>query len=105
MADIVGVALNGTDLKFVINIEAIGFNMADDDWSLVLRRNREPIFTYTKNDLILDEENNWILPITRDFLTVGSYDLVAYADIVDLDFDDGTRHEVAKISLIKIRNV
>lgn len=97
-------AFFGTELKFIIEINADGFSMADDDFNITLKRGA---FTkvFQKGDLVQDEEDKFYLCFDSAEFGKGMISAIITAYVPDDDFDDGLRTEVQKIDLIRIDSV
>jgi hypothetical protein len=94
----------GTDLKFLISIEAQGFSMDLDDYKIVLRcKNVQK--TVTKNDIVVDDQNNHYLCVDSTQFGPGMLQMVVYAYVPDEDFPDNDRAEVAVLNLCEIKKV
>lgn len=94
----------GTELKFAIAIEAEGFSMEDDNFTVELRCGLKSI-TLDKGDCIEDASGNWYITFDSRELGSGIVRAIITAYVPDDDFDDGFRTEVAKIDLIHINNL
>lgn len=93
----------GTELKFKIDIEAAGFSMADDNFTVDIVRG-DKVQHFEKADLIQDEEDFYVCFDSAYFGT-GIVRAVIYAYVPDNDFGDGLRTEVYQLDLIRIENV
>lgn len=88
---------SGSDLKFLIEITADGFSMANDDWAISVCIDGKILHRYEKADCVQDG-NNWFVCISRDVLTkYGKLSLIAEAEVPDSDFEEDVRHEVDKV--------
>ena len=85
----------GSDAKLLIDLKAIGFNQADDNYIIEVHNN-DDVLTFNQNDIRDDAEGNHFLPITRDKLHAGSLVVVITVLIPDSHFPDGIRREKAK---------
>ena len=99
----------GSEVKFAINLTAIGFSMDDDDFDLTVVTTRERI-TASKNSPSPDEkliifhegtaeEGAWYAIIDTDGLSKGEIYVIATAHIVDSNASGGIRNELAKATL------
>lgn len=92
----------GTEVKLLVNIEADGFSMDEDDFNIVLKRgNRELVFQ--KADLYHDGED-YIIRFDSTDLGSGYVDAIVTAYVPDPAFEiegnDGYRTEVQKLEKI-----
>lgn len=92
----------GTDLKFLINIEAQGFSMEDDDYTIMLKCRNQRV-TLTKEDIITDGQDNHYLCVDSSQFGPGLLQMVVSAEVPDGDFPDGYRTEVAVVDLCEIK--
>lgn len=101
-------AFIGTEVKYLIEIEAAGFDMATDDFTVTIRwGNKEK--TFEKSELIeeTDEQMNkhyYVCFDTADF-GPGNLTCIVRAYVPDTDFPDGYRTEVDKFNFITVDNV
>lgn len=94
----------GTELKFKIDIQAAGFSMDDDDFTVTIRRrNQEKVFK--KEDLVTDEEGGYYVCFDTAEFGTGIISAVVTAYVPDLDFDDGLRTEVTEMELVIVDKV
>lgn len=91
----------GTDLKFFIQIEATGFSMDDDEYSIVLRCNGREV----KGDVVEGDNGEHYLIVDSSQFGSGTLKMIVYAEVPDEDFPDGARTEVASIDLCELRKV
>ena len=85
----------GTELKFILDIQSEGFSMADDDFKVVIKNTKKSV-TIPKADMILDENENYLFTVDTGFMGTGEYWITTIAYVPDDDFDDGLRTEVQK---------
>lgn len=97
--------LLGTDLKFVVAIEALGFSQERDDWSVSIMRGTTVIRRYAKEDMVNAGEGEFIMCVRTESLEVGDYDFVVTAKVPDGDFDDGFRNEVFRDKLMTVKRL
>lgn len=94
----------GTGLKFRVEIQAGGFSMEDDDFTVEIRRGRTSR-VFAKDDLVTDGDGNWYVCFdTRDF-GAGLYQIITTASVPDTDFPGGIRTEVNRADLIRVEGV
>lgn len=105
----------GTELKFLIDIEADNFSMHDDDFTVEIARGPKHLF-FRKEDLVEEEYTETVdnAEVTKyhyyvcfDTANLGYGDVYAIvtAYVPDMDFDDGLRTEVYKVALGKLMAV
>jgi len=95
----------GTDLKVLIEMEAPGFSMEDDDWEVLLKSGGKTLKTFPKDECIEDEEGKFYICVRATDLKTGTIDIVFHALVPDEDWDDGIRNEVDKKVLAQIIKV
>lgn len=94
----------GTELKFKIEIEAPGFSMDDDDFTVTIRRrSQEQLFR--KGDLVTDGEGGYYVCFDTAEFGAGLISAVIRAYVPDDDFEDGFRTEVMVVDLAMINKV
>lgn len=91
----------GTEMKFILSIESVGFNMVDDEFSVELSTMRKKI-VIPKSDMILDEQDRFIFTFDTAELGTGDVTMKTIAYVPDEDFKDGFRTEVDQIKICKI---
>jgi len=101
----------GTELKFLITIEADNFDMATNDFTVEIVRGPNHQF-FTKADLVdevytEDEQEMHHYYVCFDTASLGYGDVYAVvtAYVPDMDFDDGLRTEVYVVALGKLMAV
>lgn len=92
----------GTDIKFLVKIESVGFDQDDDDWYIELMTGNNAARRYNKGDMELTEDG-WVLPIETSGLKPTAYDIKVTAYIADLDFPDNMRTEVFRQPLMVVK--
>jgi len=93
----------GTDLKFAITLTCDGFSMDEDDYSILLKcRNRQ--VTVSKEDIVVDEQDNHYLCVDSSQFGPGILQMVVTAEVPDMDFDDHSRREIARLDLCELEN-
>lgn len=97
--------LLGTDLKFVISIEALGFSQERDEWSVSIMRGTTLIRRYAKEEMVDAGGGEFIMCVKTEFLEVGDYDFVVTAKVPDGDFEGGFRNEVYRDKLMTVRRL
>lgn len=95
----------GTEIKFAIDITAEGFSMADNDFTLSIMKGRNVVKEYAKSDLVVDDDDTYILCIDTEDIGMGTFDLAVNAQIPDQHFPDGLRTEIERISLMTVKRL
>ena len=93
----------GTDLKFAIEITADGFDMDDDDYSIVLRCGLKTM-ELTKSDIVEGGNGEHLLLVDTTQFPSGTLRMVVYAKVPDEDYDSNVRREVAVKDLCIIKH-
>lgn len=106
----------GTELKYLIEIEADNFSMVDDDFTVeIVRGPNHQLFA--KADLVDEEyeeedtdhntvtKHHYYVCFDTAALGIGNYYAIVTAFVPDLDFSDGFRTEVYKVELGKLMAV
>ena len=91
----------GTELKFLLEIGAQDFSMAEDRFCVDLLRGPNTIHL-EKEDLELDEDGNYYVCFDTMALGTGKVTAKITAYVPDTDYPDEFRTEVQKIDLINI---
>lgn len=94
----------GTEVKFAVNIEAQGFSMDDDDFTLYIMRGRNIVKEYSKSDLIV-EDDTYLLCVDTEETGVGSFDLAVNAQVPDGHFPDIYRTEIERVPLMTVKKL
>lgn len=95
----------GSTLKFAINIEREGFNMAWNDWKVTVTRGDKSIVCDRNTNSVFDENDQWYFLVDTGILGVGTYKVRIDIDVPDEDYPDGYSHEVYGQNLCKIMGV
>ena len=91
----------GTELKILVELEAPGFDMEDDDFTVTLKgRKLEKVFQ--KQDLVTDGEGHWYCCFDTEEFGAGAIQIIVTALVPDDDFEDGTRKEIQKFNLLNV---
>lgn len=94
----------GTELKFKVDIQAGGFSMEDDDFTVTIRRrNQERVFH--KEDMVIDGEGGYYVCFDTAEFGTGIISAVVTAYVPDQDFPDGLRTEVTEMDLVIVDKV
>lgn len=97
-------AFVGTELKFLIDIEAGGFSMVDDDFTVTIKRgSKQKVFA--KADLARDAEDKFYVCFDSAEFGSGMIQAVVTAYVPDSDFPDGLRTEVFLMDLVNVNRV
>lgn len=95
----------GSELKLLLTIDADGFDIDNDDWTVTIRRGTN-VKTFTKeSNTVRDSEGAWYLLLDTKEMGPGLYVMITDVDIPDTDFPDGLRHETYKQELFKVYGV
>lgn len=90
---------DGSGYKYAIQMEADGFDMDADDWTVTVKKGKKTI-EFTKENSTQDSEGQWYICVDSTLLGTGTFEIVYDAFVPDDDFPDGIRHEVIKQELI-----
>lgn len=91
----------GTELKYLLQIEADNFSMDEDNFEVDIYCGIKSIH-FNKSDMDPGEDG-WYVTIDTKDLCIGKIFAKVTAYVPDSDFPDGLRKEVEKIELIPIR--
>lgn len=91
----------GSDLKFIVEPQADGFDKTTDEFEVTITRG-SVARTFTKSELVMDEENNYYVCFSTEEFGAGQYYITITTHTPDDDFDDGFRTDVQQYPLIKI---
>ena len=96
-------AFVGTELKFLIEITAEGFDMETDPFEIVLTCGGKSK-TVPQDDIVYDENEgkHYLLVDTTDFCS-GTLVATVIAQVPDEDFESGYRREVDRAALITLK--
>ena len=93
----------GTELKYLLNIQSEGFNMLEDDFKVVIKvHNTSRFVEIPKGEMILTQEDKFLFTLDTSVLGTGDYYISVIAKVPDSDFDDGLRTEVQKKLLCSV---
>lgn len=97
----------GSDLKFLLEIVSEGFDIDNDNYTIVLKRGAKEI-VINKSDIVVDNEEHFLC-VTKeqlDVLGTGDIYIVTYAEVPDTDFvNTNIRREVDKKKLCNYEKV
>lgn len=89
----------GSDLKLNIHIEPLGgLTMDDYDWYVECYCSNETPIKITKDQARRVDENNFIIALNTQQLSIGPLQCVITAHIPDEDFEDEVRTEISRIN-------
>ena len=94
----------GTDLKFRFEIEAEGFDITSDKYSLFLTQG-DDVTKVPPENIVDDGEGNYYLLVDTKTLKKGNLGLIVTVFIPDDDFKSGVRKEITKVSLCNIKEI
>ena len=92
-----------TEFKYLVDIAASGFSMADDDFNIKLKRGNV-VKVFQKDDLVRDGDDFYLCFDSAEF-GKGSITAIITAYVPDSDFEDGFRTEVYKLELVNVLGV
>ena len=107
-------AFNGTDLKYLLEIQATGFDMETDDFEVTLKKGQKtlvikkedmPVESYYDTDPatnISTEKHNYYVCFDSSYFGSGPITAVVTAYVPDVDFDGGIRKLVDKFELVNV---
>jgi len=91
----------GTKLKYLLEIEAEGFDQSNDDFNVeVVNEASRKTLSLHKSDMIVGGDGNMYLVFDTEDLGCGLVDVVITAHVPDRDVPGGTRDEVCIIRRI-----
>ena len=93
----------GTDLKFLVEPTATGFNPATDQFEVTISCG-EVSQTWTKSQLATDTHGNYYVCFSTSTFGNGIYYITVVTHTPDSDFTDGYREDVVPKPLIKVLN-
>lgn len=93
----------GTELKFLVEIEAGGFSMENDDFTVTIKRgSKQKVFE--KADLARVDDKFYVCFDSAE-LGSGMIQAIVTAYVPDTDFPDGLRTEVFVMDLLNVNRV
>lgn len=92
----------GTELKYLVEVSAVGFSMDKDRFTVDIMRGPNVIH-FEKEDMELDINGNWYVCFDSLALGTGIVSAKITAYIPDTDYPDNLRTEVKRIQLIQIK--
>ena len=97
----------GTKVKYRIEIESPGFDMAEDDFKIILKRGTYSE-TYPKANLIdreVGDKHEYYLAFDTTPFGPGDIIVTVEAYVPDEDFDGGIRTEIDRFRLVNVQPV
>jgi len=94
----------GSDLKFLVEPSAAGFDKLRDDWEVTVSRGSKTQ-TWTKAELVVDEENNYYVCFSTVDFGPGQYYITVATHTPDEDFEDGMRDEKVQYPLCVVERL
>ena len=94
----------GSDLKYIVEPTADGFDKDRDDWEVTISRGAIER-TFSKSELAMetvDSKHNYYVCFSTEDFGVGQYYITVTTHTPDEDFDDGFREDVQQYPLIKV---
>lgn len=104
----------GTKLKYLLEIEATGFNMETDDFNVTLKRGGKELH-FEKADLVVEpynevdpetnistEKHHYYVCFDSAYFGPGAITVVVTMYVPDNAFDDGFRTIVDKFNLVNV---
>lgn len=95
----------GTDLKFLVEPSASGFDKEEDDWEVIVSKGKGKEFHFDRDDLAKDDQGNFYVCFSTEVYGSGKYMITVIAHIPDNDFEDGYREEVENAALINVKKI
>ena len=91
----------GTILKYLLEIEAEGFDQSDDDFDVeVVNEASRRSLSLRKSDMVVGGDGNMYLVFNSEDLGCGLVDVIITAHVPDHDLPGGTRDEICIIRRI-----
>lgn len=94
----------GTELKFKVEIQAAGFSMERDNFTVTIRRRSHELL-FKKEDLVTDGEGGYYVCFDTAEFGPGLINAVVTAYVPDSDFPDGLRTEVLSMDLVIVNKL
>ena len=95
-------AFVGTKLKYAVNINAYGFDMAEDDFCIDLIRGKKSLH-FDKDELVSDGDGHYNLCFDSNDLGEGLVIALVTIKVPDPDFPDGVRTGVIPVHLVYLK--
>ena len=94
----------GTDLKYLLDIEAGSFSMDNDYYELTIRCGDVSI-EKSREDVVVEGSDHYLTIDTSVFPTGGILQLVVCAHVPDSSFPDAERTEIKVLNLCGLRRL
>lgn len=94
----------GTEVKFAVSLEAQGFSMDENDFTLYIMKGRNIVKEYQKSDLVV-EDDTYLLCVDTNETGIGSFDLAVNAQVPDGHFPDSYRTEIERVPLMNVKKL
>jgi len=94
----------GTEVKFAVSVEAQGFSMDDNDFTLYIMKGRNVVKEYQKSDLKV-EGDTYLLCVDTNEIGIGTFDLAVNAQVPDVHFPDSYRTEIERVPLMNVKKL
>lgn len=98
-------SFKGAKRKFLLEIDAPGFSMHDDNFTVKLKQNTT-VLDFAKSDIIEEtytdqgvEKYRYFLCFDTSVFARGPVDCIVFAYVPDTDFPDGLRTEIDKFAI------
>lgn len=92
----------GTELKYLLEIEAEGFSMMANNFEVEVTCGSKKLH-FNRSDLVLDSSGKWYVCFNTSQLGAGKLFAKVTAYVPDDAFEDGIRTEVERVELIPVR--
>ena len=104
---------NTSDRKYLLEVDAVGFDMETDDFDVVLKRGSKTL-TFKKEDLVVEpytvyennisiEKHHYYVCFATDYFGPGDIIVIITAYVPDTDFEAGYRREVDRFTLTNVK--
>ena len=108
-------AFNTSDRKYLLEINAVGFDMDADNFDVLLKRGGKTLL-FHKDDLVVEtytvvqdnisiDKNHYYVCFPTDYFGPGDITVVITAYVPDTDFEAGYRREVDKFNLVNVKAI
>lgn len=94
----------GSDLKFLVEPTADGFNKNRDEWEVIISRGSTER-TFSKSELAVDEHDNYYVCFSTEVFGYGQYYITFITHTPDEDFEDGFREDIVQYPLCKVEKL
>lgn len=94
----------GSEKKFSVEISAQGFDMDEDDFTLLIMKGHNAVKEVRKSELVVDN-GTYLLCIDTNEIGTGNFDLAVVAEVPDSHFGDTKRTEIERVSLLTVKKL